>query len=287
MEHKSKAREKKESTVHEFSKLIKQYPVVGIVNMENLPSQQLSAMRSSLRGTVVIRMTKARLLRFALKECGVQNADKLEPYLKGMPAVLLTKESPFRLYNTLKKKKSKAPIKGGQKAPHDITIPAGSTPFAPGPVIGELGRYRIKTGVENGKVAIKADAVVAHEGDTVTQELAGLLTRLSILPMEIGLNLTAVLENGEILTRDVLDVDEDEYRKQFVLAATEAMNLAVEAAIPTQETIKILVQKAFRETKAVAIEANFLTPDTVGAVLAKAERTMNIIASQMPESNSQ
>lgn len=283
MEHKSQARQQKEATVKEFASLLKQYPVVGIVNMENLPSQQLASMRGQLRGTAVIKMTKTRVIRLALKECGVKNAESLQNHLKGMPAVLLTKESPFKLYATLKKKKSKAPIKGGQKAPHDIIIPAGPTPFAPGPVIGELGKFKIKSGVENGKVAIKADALVAHEGDTVSQELAGLLTRLSIHPMEIGLNLVAVLEEGDILTKDVLDVDEDAYKAMFIQAAQEAMNLAVERTIATKDTITLLVQKASRQARALAKEANVLTPDNVGEVLAKAEHAASAIKDQLPE----
>ena len=46
-------------------------------------------------------------------------------------------------------------------------IPAGPTPFAPGPIIGELGMLKIKAGIEAGKVVIKEDAHVAKKGDVI------------------------------------------------------------------------------------------------------------------------
>jgi len=66
-----------------------------------------------------------------------------------MPALLFTKENPFKLYNKLQKSKSSAPAKAGQTAPSEIVVPKGPTPFAPGPIIGELGALGIKTAVEN------------------------------------------------------------------------------------------------------------------------------------------
>ncbi|MFH1650175.1 MAG: 50S ribosomal protein L10 [Candidatus Woesearchaeota archaeon] len=281
MTEKSKNRVAKEKEVQEFAALVKQYPVVGIVNMQNLPTPQLQIMRESLRGTVLLKMTKTRILRLALKESGKENAQELEKHLKGMPALLLTKESPFKLYKTLKKKQSAAPIRGGQVAPNDIIIPAGPTPFAPGPVIGELGRYKVKTGVENGKIAIKEDAVVAKEGAVVNAELAGLLTRLSIKPMKIGLDLKAVLENGEILTKEVLDVDEDAYIADLTRMASEAFNLAMFAGITNDETIKPLLQKVFLESKTLALEANIMTDLTAGMVMEKAEREMLALKGQL------
>ncbi|MBW2983365.1 50S ribosomal protein L10, partial [Candidatus Woesearchaeota archaeon] len=199
-EYRPKVSQDKKEAVNSFTKLIEEYPVIGAVDVENLPALQLSRMREQLRGTVLIKMTKRRLLTRALNEAKKDGISELIPYLKGMPALIFTKESPFKLYGLLKKSKSKAPIKAGQTAPNDIVVPAGPTGFAPGPVIGELGAVGIKAGIDGGKVAIKQDAIVAKEGEEISSRLAGLLTRLGIEPMEIGLNLTAAWENGEILT---------------------------------------------------------------------------------------
>src|SRR3989338_2085586 len=113
-----------------------------------------------------------------------------------MPALLLKKENPFSLYKILKKSKSSASAKAGQIAPRDIIVPAGPTPFTPGPVISEFAALGIKAGVEGGKVAVKQDTTACKEGKPINAPLASMLARLGIEPMEIGLNLVAVFENG-------------------------------------------------------------------------------------------
>ena len=274
------AKYKKES-VKEFTRLLDEYPIIGVVNMKNLPTKQLQKMRENLRGKVELRMTKKRLIKLAIENSTKPDIGKLKDHLKGMPALLFTKENPFSLFSTLKKNKSKAPIGAGQTAPNDIIVPAGKTSFSPGPVIGELGAYKIMTGIEDGKIAIKKDCVVAKEGDIVNAKLAGLLTRLGIEPMEIGLNLVAVYENKEIMTKDVLDIDEDAYRKNFETAAAMAFNLAINAGYPTTETIRLLIQIAASESRALAKEADILTDETVGTLLAKAESQADSLNSKL------
>lgn len=276
---------KKKDDVAQMVKLIKESPIVGVVDVENLPALQLNRMRAQLRGKVTVLMSKKRLMRIALKEC-VKNKDgieQLDEYLRGMPAFIFTEESPFKLFKTLKKSKSNAPIKGGQTAPNDIVVPAGGTSFAPGPIIGELGSFGIQSGIEGGKIAIKADKVVAKEGDVVSQKLAGILTRLGVEPMEIGLNLTALWENGAILRKDVLDVDEDAYIKNIQTAASWAFNLAVNAGYPTSETIMPMLQKAHRDAYALAIAQDVMTEDTKELILAKAEAQAKALKEKIPD----
>ncbi|HII72588.1 TPA: 50S ribosomal protein L10, partial [Candidatus Woesearchaeota archaeon] len=215
---------------------------------------------------------KRRLLKIALEQASKDKpgVEKLVPYLKGMPALIFTKDNPFALSKTLKKNKSSAPIKAGQKAPNDIIVPAGPTGFAPGPVIGQLGSVGIAAGIDAGKVVIKKDSKVAKEGDVIKEELAALLTRLGIEPMEIGLDLTAVYENGELFEKKVLMIDEQEYLNNITNAHRWAFNLAMEAGILTPETTELMVQKAFREAKALAVEAVIYADAAIEAILAKA-----------------
>ena len=269
--------ERKVKLVHDLAALMDKYSIIGVVNMENLPAKQLKNMRAQLREKVVLLMSKRRLIKLAIEESKKPSIKELEKHVKGMPALLFTNDNPFALFNMLKKSKSTAPIKPGQKAPREITVHAGATNFAPGPIIGELGGFRIKAGIENGKVAIKEDKVVAKEGDVVDSKLAGLLTRLGIEPMEIGLNLVAVYENGEILTSDVLDIDEEAYKQNIMAAASEAYNLAIFAAIPMADTIKALLSKGHMEAYALAKEANIITSETIKEKLAQAEAEMNAV----------
>jgi large subunit ribosomal protein L10 len=262
--------ESKTAAVKELKKILNEYPIVALLNLENLPAKQLQVMKGKLRKDALIKMAKKNLIKEAFKESGKPNIDKMNEYMGGMPALLLTKENPFRLFKIIKKSKSPAAIKPGQVTPKDITIPAGPTPFAPGPIIGELGMLKIKAGIEGGKVAIKEDSHVAKKGDVIKPQLASLLLRLGIEPMEIGLDLVAVYENGEILTKDVLDIDEDVFMQKLHTAATEAMNLAVDVAYPCSDTIELLVQKSFRDAKAIAIERDILADLVIEQIIAKA-----------------
>lgn len=274
--YKAQAAPHKKKTVDEFTQLIREYPIVGAINMENLPAKTLQKMREQLRGTVVLRMTKRRFLKLALLEAkkDKEGVEKLEEYLRGMPALLFTKDNPFTLYKTLKKNKTKAPAKAGQTAPTDIIVPAGPTSFAPGPVIGELGALGIKAGIDGGKVAIKEDKVVAKEGDVISSKLAGMLTRLGIEPMEIGLDLVAAYEDGMIYTRSVLDIDEEKFMSDLSQAATWAFNLAMESCVLTKETTELLITQAFRNSKGLAVSQGILASGVTGDVLAKAHREM-------------
>lgn len=269
----------KKDRVTELIKLLKEYPIVGIVNLESVPAKQMQNMRETLRDTAVIKMNKINLIKIAINE--IKNEKKgieqLNENLIGMPALLFTKKNPFSLYKTLEKNKSSMPAKAGQIAPKDIVVPAGPTTFSPGPIIGELGAFKIKTGIENGKVAIKSDTVVAKEGDEITPKLAEILTRLGIEPMEMGLNVLAIYENEIILKKDVLAIDEQEYIDNIKKLAMEAINLAVYSAYPASEVKEMLILKAQKEAINLAVNSEILTDETTNILISKAEREMNVL----------
>ena len=198
-----------------------------------------------------------------------------------MPGLLFSKENPFKLYKKIEKSKSPAPAKAGQTAPKDIIVPAGKTPFAPGPIIGELGSIGIKTGVEAGKIAIKQDSTVAKEGDIIKPKVAEILTRLNILPMEAGLDLTAAYEKGVIYNKKILAIDEKKFMQDLTDAAQWAFNLSVEAGYPTKENIELMIIKSFNETKALALEAGIISKDVIEQILSKAEAQMNTLKSEL------
>ncbi|MBI4150356.1 50S ribosomal protein L10 [Candidatus Woesearchaeota archaeon] len=278
--YKAHVSDEKKKTVKEFADFMRQYPIIAAVNMENLPAKQLQNMRAMLRAKgVVLRMTKRRLLKLAIAQAKKDKpgVEAIEQYLSGMPALLFAKENPFSLYKTLQKNKSSAPAKAGQVAPKDIIVPAGATPFAPGPVIGELGQAGIKAGIEGGKVVIKQDSVAVKAGQVIKPNVAAILTRLSIEPMEIGMDLIAAYENGTIYTKDVLGVDEAVYINNVTKAATWAFNLAMDVAFPTKATTTVLVTKAFNDAKALAISQGILADKVVADVLGKAYREMRAV----------
>ena len=267
--------------VNDMTKLMNQYDIIGLVNMEDMPAPQLQSMRSELRGKVNLFMTKKRFMKIAIENVKNEkkNIEKLNDYFEGMPALLFTNESPFKLSKILKKSKTKAPAKAGQIVPSDIIIHKGPTPFAPGPVISELSAAGLKVGVENGKVAVKEDAVVAKKGEKIKPKIAEILARLDIKPMEIGLGLVAAYEDGIIYEKDILDVDEQQYLDNINLAAAQAFNLAFNATYITKENISLLLGKAFMDSKAIGLSQNIIDEGIIDDLLAKAEMSMQSLKS--------
>jgi large subunit ribosomal protein L10 len=104
----------------------------------------------------------------------------------------------------------------------------------------------------------------------VDKKLADILTRLSIEPVEIGLDLKAVYQNGEILTKDILFIDEKEYIAKLVQAHADSMAIAMEIGYAVPETLKFLLSRAANNAHAVALKGEIMTDETKEELLAKA-----------------
>ncbi|MEK6960671.1 MAG: 50S ribosomal protein L10 [Nanoarchaeota archaeon] len=272
----------KKDQVKQLVQLFKSYPIIGVLNMEGLPASQANVIRQKLRSQVAMTMAKKRIIHLAIEQVKADKPgiEKIEQEFKGMPGLLFTKENPFAIFKLIKKSKSPAAAKAGQKAPKDLMVKAGATPFAPGPVISELAGLGIKSKVDNGKIAIVSDTVVAKEGAVISDKLASMLMRLGITPMEIGLDLVALYEKGFIFNKSVLDIDEDALIADVTNAARWANNLSVETAFVTKDNRELLIQKAFREAKAISLESAFLTEATKNEILACADAQAKSVKSE-------
>jgi large subunit ribosomal protein L10 len=272
---------KKIETVKEVREKLKNYSVIGILDMHNLPSRQLHAIREKLRKEATIRMVKKRLITLIFKECGLKGIEDLTGYISGEPALLLSNSDPFKLARKISTSKSKAFAKTGDIAPHDIVIKAGPTPLPPGPAIGDLQRLKIPAGVEGDKIAVKQDTVVAKEGEEIRAELTPLLSKLGIEPMEIGLNLIAAWEKGIIYDKAVLFIPQEKHLEDLKQAHSNAFNLSFAIGHFTKENIIFFLQKAQGEAVALATDRGIVTQYTVQQLLAKGESEMKSLKSKL------
>jgi len=237
--------------IEELKRLLVEYEVIGIVNLDSVPCLQLQRIRRQLKDKIVLFMTKRRLMKRALMDVNKKGFSEFSDNLRGVPALIFSKEEPFRLFKILKKNKTKTIAKPGQVALNDIIVSKGATSFPPGPIIGELGQVGIPSGVEGGKVAIQRDIVLVKEGEEISKKKADILAKLGIEPMEIGLNLVSVYNHGEVLGKDVLDVDEERYMKDIVSGYWNAINLSVEVGYVIEENIEVLLRKGYIEGRAL------------------------------------
>ena len=276
---------KKKEEVILIANLLKKYSIIGIVNLSNLPAAQLRKMRAQLKESVLVRVTKKRLVKLAFNSIkGSKNLDELEKYLNNIiPGLIFTNQDPFKLSKILKRSKTSAPAKPGQIAPNDITVPAGPTEFPPGPIIGELGQIGILAGVENGKVAVKKDTTVVKTGDVISAKMAEVLGKLGYQPMEIGLNLVAVYDNGLIFTKSILDVDEKAYIQLLKQSHADSLALALSIGYVNKDTINLLLAKANAEANSLSDKANLLTSNAAAEKITEAETEALAVKDQVPE----
>jgi len=267
--------------VESLTKLLTESKVVGIAEIGGIPAPQMQQMRSGLREHATIRSAKNNLLLLALDEAEKKTPGiaQLKEHITGQAAIIATDMNPFKLFSQIKGTRTMAPAKGGETAAHDIIVKAGDTPFKPGPVVGELQKVGIPAAIQEGKVVVKNNKVIVPKGEKISVDVAQMLTRLEIYPIEIGITLHSAFEEGNVLLPEVLDIDLDSFVTQVHQASSNAFGLALETGWVTPLTIQPLVQKAFRETFAVALETGILTKETAPHLLAKAYRSMVSVAS--------
>lgn len=255
--------------VAELKEIISSYPSIAIVGIENIPAPQMQKLREKIREIGILRVSRNRLIKRALEECGGK-LKELANSISGQTGILAAKENPFKLYKFIKANRTRAPAKGGEIAQTDIEVKAGETPFKPGPIVGELQKVGIPAAIEGGKVVIKKDKVLVRAGERIPKEVAQALTRLEIYPIEIGLDLRAVYEDGVIYTPDVLEIDEEKFRQQIVDAARNALLLAIDRKWVTKETIGYLISTAHQNAFALSISVSFPTKENIEMLLRKA-----------------
>lgn len=274
--------------VEKISALVKDFKVIGLAKLEKVPAKALHNLRDTLRGDVIIRMSKKKLIQKAFKASKKKNLTDLADNILGITAMLFTNMNPIKLAQFLESKAVKGPAKPGDLAPGDIVVKAGDTKIAPGPIISELSQnLKLQTLIKNGTIHIREDKVTHTVGQLIDAKQAQLLGRLGLEPMTIKLDFYSAWEDGEIIPTEVLHLNIDTILDNVRLAASEAINLSLELGIITNDTIKPLMAKAIRSSIALAVNLPIFIPEMVDQYMAKATREAIAINGAVFESEDQ
>ncbi|MFP4038827.1 MAG: 50S ribosomal protein L10, partial [Candidatus Nanohaloarchaea archaeon] len=241
---KKMTREQKEEKVEEFRQKIEDYPVIGILDMQSLPSRQLQQMKKEMKEFADIKMSRKTLMQIAIEEAEKEDIEKLEDNDAVQPAFIFSNKDPFQLYSLIKKNKTSAAAQGGETAPSDIEVPEGDTGIGPGPMLGKLQQTGAQVQVQDGSIHVQEPATMIEKGDTITGEDAEILNQLGLEPLEIGLDLDIAYSEGELFTAEELDIDTEEYRTDVETASSLAFNLAVNAGIINETTASAIISEA-------------------------------------------
>jgi large subunit ribosomal protein L10 len=262
--------------IKQITDLITKNKVIGIVEVGGIPAPQMQQMRKSLYGVATIRSAKNSLLNLALDEAEkkIKGISSLKELVNGQAAIITTDMNPFKLFAKIKESRTNAPAKGGEKLSHDIEIKAGDTPFKPGPIVGELQKAGIPAAIQEGKVVIKTDKVIVPAGEKIKPDIAQILTRLEIFPIDIGIGLNGVFEDGTVYKPEVLDINIEEFTGKMNQASGNAFTLALELGWTNKQTIQPLIMKAYNNAFVIAVEQGIVNKETVKNLISKASSHM-------------
>ena len=274
----------KADKVKELKEILSQYNTVGIASLEKVRAAQFQKLRKKLEKIASFRVVKNSLITRAVSETKDKaGIEKLEEYLTGSNLYLFTDLNPFKLVILLDKSRVNATARAGDLAAFDVTVPAGNTGLPPGPIISQFSAVGLRTRIEAGSVYVSRATMVVKKGEPIGAQLASLLSKLGIKPVEVGLSLKVVYDDGSILTEEDLTVDLDEFRKSVEEAHQFAFNLSLEAVYPLPENVSYLLRRGHQEAYSLALNAGVSTPDTVKDLIRKANTEMLSLNEKLDE----
>jgi large subunit ribosomal protein L10 len=266
--------QEKTSEVEEIKKLLKAYKYIGIASLHKVRAAQLQALKKNLTGKVYMRVLKNTLTKFAIDDLKEDNLKKLEDHVEGSNLWLFTNLNPFKLALLLERGKVKTTAKSGDISAMDVVIPEGNTGQPPGPIISQLNAVGLPTRIESGSVWVSKDTLVVRKGEAISERLAAVLSKLGIKAVEAGLSMTAVLDEGLIISGDLLKVDVEATRKSIEQSHSDAFALSLSIAYATSENIIMLLQTAHQNAFALSLNAVVPTKETIADLIRKAHTEM-------------
>jgi len=241
--------------------------------MNKIGAKTIQEIRRQIRGKVTMRVSKKRIQSKALRESGKPNLDQLADLIQGSSALVFTDMDPVELQQVIQKNKVHAPARAGDVTPVDIVVPGGNTGLPPGPIISELNEVlKLQTRIQGGTVWVKDDTTTHRKGEMIDLKQALLLARLGVEPIEIMLDFYAAWQDGEIIPKEVLQLDIEAKKREIAEAQSLALSLAVAIGVATEETAPLLLQKAVREANALVLGSSEEIPGCEEIYIQKAAR---------------
>lgn len=268
----------KAEEVEELKDLMLRHKVVGAASLEKVRAAQLQELRRKLENSAHLRVVKNTIMKRAIAQCKQKpELKKFEEHLSGPNIFLFTDLNPFKLALLLQKSKVKTTARAGDIAANDVVVSAGNTGLPPGPIISQLSAAGLPTRIESGSVWITRDTVAVKKDEVIDARLAGVLSKLGVKSVEVGLTMKLAYDDGNIITGDRMQIDLEETRRNIEEAHGSALNLSLNSAYPTPENIALLIQTVHHRARMLALNASIPAPDTIVDLIRKAHANMLIL----------
>lgn len=264
----------------QLQELPKKYKVMAIIKTEKVRSTQLLPLRKTLKGEVEFVSIKDKVAQKAFEQLDIPGIKDMIGELKGQVMFMFTNMSPFKLNVLLSKNKIMMNARGGDIASMDVVVPEKNTGIAPGPMLTEFKEAGIPTKIDQGTIWIAKDSTPVKKGEAINAQLAALLGKLDIKPVEAGISLYTALEEGLKYSETEMIIDIEKIRNEFAQAHQEAVSLSIEAAYITADNISQILGKASQYARSLSVESGFMTNETKEQILQKADSQARGVASQ-------
>jgi len=274
-------RAQKEEKVEEFREKIERYPVIGILDMHNLPAKQLQQIKKDMKDFADVKMSRKTLMSIAIDQAEKEEIESLKENEAIQPAFIFSDKDPFQLFSLIKQNKTSAAAQGGETAPNDIEVPEGDTGIGPGPMLGKLQQTGAQVQVDDGTIHVQSGAVMVEKGETITRDDAEVLSQLGIEPLEIGLDLDIAYSEGDLFTAEQLDIDTEQYRSDVEAAASLAFNLSVNAGFVTERNAPTIIGQANAKARNVSISQGLPNEETIEESISYAASSARGLESQL------
>jgi large subunit ribosomal protein L10 len=259
--------------VDEILRLLESNRTVMLINTYRVKSLTINEARKRLRGRAALKHVKTTLLQKAAEKTSSQ---ALREFLKkhaskGSVTLILSNEDPYELQQELRKYSIRLPLNAGSTVDREIVIPAGNTGLPAGPVISSLNEVGLPTRIETGSIWITKDTVVAKPGDVVTPQLASILSKLNIRPVEAFIKSYAAICNGIVYSKELLSTTIEDFTREFSKCFENALKISLATLFPTPESLRIMLREAFSRAVTLSLKAQYYEENTVKILLQTAK----------------
>ncbi len=247
---------------------IKKYKTVGVMPLDALPDRLTQKVRNQLKGDTTFVVARKSLIMRAIE--GSEETKRLEPFITGNVALVLSNKDPVELHQLISSNKLKLGAKPNQLSPEDIHVAAGETTIQPGQAVTDLKAGGIDVQIQKGKVVISKDKVVVKKGEKISLGVTKALKLLDIQPFSAQAGLSAVYSGSLLFTKQALAVTPAMLTEEIVRSFNVANNLTTQAGIVTQYNVSGFIRKAYLSALGVGLEGKVYEPGIVDKLIAQA-----------------
>jgi len=248
-----------------MNKMLDECSKILVIQIENVTSAMIQAVRMSLRGKGYMLLGKNTMMKKVLqirKESGNERdivlynklvGDKL---IAGNVGLLFTNEDLKFIKDLLEKERIQAPARQGAMSPVDVIIPAGNTGLEPTKT-SFFQALNIPTKIQKGTVEILKDVQILTKGTKVGSSEATLLQMLNVKPFFYSISIGQIVDNGSVYGAWVLDITDEQMREKASAAITNVTAVSLALGLTNKASFPHVVLNAFKNILAISVGTSY------------------------------